>query len=70
MSEDESPAPEATEATDASDETDETAAKKSEVKITGALSRESDMASRPGFRSPSNKRSKALKNKRKKKKGR
>ena len=67
MSEDESPAPEATETAEASDET---AAKKSEVKITGALSRESDMAARPGFRSPSNKRSKAQKNKRKKKKGR
>ena len=61
MSEDQAETPEATDDAAA-------AAKKSTVKLTGKLSRDSDMAERPGFRSPSNARSKAQKKKRKKKK--
>lgn len=45
---------------------DSTSGVRSEVKIVGKLSRDSDKAARPGFRNPSNANSKAQKKKRKK----
>ena len=45
---------------------DSTSGVRSEVKIVGKLSRDSDKAARPGFRNPSNAKSKAQKKKRKK----
>ena len=65
MTEDQSETPETPETPE---DDAESQAKKSEVKLIGKLSRDSDMAARPGFRSPSNARSKAQKKKRKKKK--
>lgn len=67
MSEQPTPENTETETAEGTEETEETAATTSTIRVSNPLSRPTDAVARPGFRNPSNKRSKAQKSNRKKK---